>query len=188
MMVNAKPNTCLSTQPHDDRVLDVSLHYFGCLKVKDQTQYFAGLPSKSQRRIQKVEYRIAQLRALYQSRTTSYHGKLLKSFKEKLYEWHSFDPRHSPLLGSPWPLRSGPEESPEEDLNASVLYFKDSRPYDMPGIDNQFPHQKISVQELLSDSHSNPIMKRCPENMIRYFHLPANNMVWIEVSTRLFLS
>lgn len=34
---------------------------------------------------------------------------------------------------------------------------------------------------ILSDKDMNPLAKRCEPNTIRYFHLPANNMHWIEV-------
>lgn len=34
---------------------------------------------------------------------------------------------------------------------------------------------------ILSDNDENPLVKRCEPNTLRYFHLPANNMHWIEV-------
>jgi hypothetical protein len=67
-------------------------------------------------------------------------------------------------------------------LKASVIYFKGSRGFDVPGLQNSFPHQKITVQELLAnDAKTNPLMQPCDDDVIRYFHFPANNMIWIEV-------
>lgn len=74
-------------------------------------------------------------------------------------------------------MDSKANDSVESDVNASVIYFKDSRPYDVPGINNGFPSQKLSIAELLSeDRDCNPLMQPCEEGMIQYFHLPAKNM------------
>jgi len=76
------------------------------------------------------------------------------------------------------------DDSVDWDVKAAMIYFKDSRPYDVPDVDNCFPNQKISIKDLLADNEeSNPLMQPCEDDMIRYFHLPANNMIWVEVST-----
>jgi hypothetical protein len=53
----------------------------------------------------------------------------------------------------------------------------------------KFPNQKISMHNLLYDSEVNPLSRdqltkddpdAAPGDRIRYFHLPANNMKWVE--------
>jgi hypothetical protein len=56
-------------------------------------------------------------------------------------------------------------------------------PYDHPALEDKFPNQKVPLSLLLEDSpKENPLMWKCEEDMIRYFHIPANNMSWVEVS------
>jgi hypothetical protein len=68
-------------------------------------------------------------------------------------------------------------------LNANMILFEDSKKYTDPTYPDKFPNQKIPIEELLynEDPELNPLMKPCPPNRIRYFHLPANNMSWVEV-------
>jgi hypothetical protein len=71
----------------------------------------------------------------------------------------------------------------EDEINAPMIFFKNSRPYDIPGIENSFPNQKIPIKMLLAEEpDANPLMQPCEDNVVRYFHLPANNMIWVEVS------
>ncbi|KAK1776228.1 hypothetical protein QBC45DRAFT_222384 [Copromyces sp. CBS 386.78] len=44
----------------------------------------------------------------------------------------------------------------------------------------QYPHQKISVQKLLYDKVNTPLKRSENKNQLRYFHLQANNMKWVE--------
>ncbi|KAK6857195.1 hypothetical protein PG995_007382 [Apiospora arundinis] len=86
-------------------------------------------------------------------------------------------------------------DDPEEPddfygLKASAMYFQrveGGHPawrgwtYDHPSFGgSQFPNQKIPMHKILEDTSDNPLMESCPENCIRYFHFPANNMQWIE--------
>ncbi|KAL2263960.1 hypothetical protein VTK26DRAFT_3954 [Humicola hyalothermophila] len=49
------------------------------------------------------------------------------------------------------------------------------------GLPKSFPHQKVVMADLLSEDETrNPIMQPTDDDVIRYFHLPANNMVWVE--------
>jgi hypothetical protein len=41
--------------------------------------------------------------------------------------------------------------------------------------------QKHSLNDGLFKKENNPLTKKCEKNAIRYFHIPANNMHWIEV-------
>lgn len=87
------------------------------------------------------------------------------------------------------------EPEPLYGLKASVMYFQkvegensawrewtnDHKAYG----ESKFPNQKIAMHKILEDTTNNPLMEPCPENCIRYFHFPTNNMQWIEVSSRL---
>ncbi|KAK3305972.1 uncharacterized protein B0T15DRAFT_533949 [Chaetomium strumarium] len=44
----------------------------------------------------------------------------------------------------------------------------------------KFPHQKISVQRLLYDKEHTPLQRSADRTCLRYFHLQANNMKWVE--------
>jgi len=69
-------------------------------------------------------------------------------------------------------------------IKASMIFFKDSKPYKHPLSEDEFPDQKIPLRDLVyeKDDTKNPLMQPCDKDMIRYFHLPANNMEWVEVS------
>ncbi|KAK5655193.1 hypothetical protein OQA88_6092 [Cercophora sp. LCS_1] len=47
-----------------------------------------------------------------------------------------------------------------------------------------FPDQRIPIEDVLSTApdklSNNPVVQRCDENTLRYFHIPANNMSWVE--------
>jgi len=92
------------------------------------------------------------------------------------------DPFHSNL---------SPHLEPEYGFKACAMYFKkekkgagyDKFTYDHPKfLPGSFPNQKLLVHTLLEDKDDNPLSKSCPDNQLRYFHFPTNNMRWIEVS------
>jgi hypothetical protein len=182
MTRHAAPNTCLSKYPHDERISDVRLHYFGCLEGTERQRFFNKLPEHSQHRICSEELRIAQARASLDLDPESAKGNVLREFKNSLVEWRRLTGRRNlTSLESPGVVRP-PSRSVDFDIKAPIIFFKDSRPYNVPGVDNEFPHQKIAIKDLLSDQEDrNPLMQPCEENMVRYFHLPANNMIWVEV-------
>jgi len=185
MAALALPQTCLSTERHDDHVLDVTLHYFGCLKAVEHESYFASLPQKSKRRIVEEKLRIRQLRTHFEARPKTETGVVLKKFKNSLSDWRKLNLRRDPGPERSQPLDVFPDGSVNHDIKASIIYFKNSRPFDMPGVDNTFPNQKISIHDLLCDEGEiNPLMQPCGDDIIRYFHLPANNMIWVEVSMK----
>lgn len=182
MAVRALPKTCLSTEWHDDCVLDVALHYFGCLKASEHEAYFASLPQKSKRRIVEEKLRVRRFRSHYEARPKTETGGVLKKFKSSLSHWRRLNLRQEPEPERPELLEALPEDSVDYDIKASIIYFKYSQPFDVPGVDNTFPNQKISVKDLLCDEEEiNPLMQPCDDDTIRYFHLPANNMIWVEV-------
>ncbi|KAI9899368.1 hypothetical protein N3K66_005829 [Trichothecium roseum] len=50
--------------------------------------------------------------------------------------------------------------------------------------DGEFPHQKMSVDDILGPETNNPLRIGCHEDNIRWFHFPTNNMGWIEKALR----
>jgi hypothetical protein len=50
---------------------------------------------------------------------------------------------------------------------------------------DKFPNQRIPLKDLLynKDCQSNPLVERCRKGTVRYFHLPGNDMEWIEVTS-----
>ncbi|KAK4204602.1 hypothetical protein QBC40DRAFT_272606 [Triangularia verruculosa] len=51
---------------------------------------------------------------------------------------------------------------------------------DHPLCHGKFPHQKIAVQKLLYDKEQTPLRRTEDRTKLRYFHLQANNMKWVE--------
>jgi hypothetical protein len=183
MPSHSRPQMCLSTEGHENRVLDVSRHYFGCLRVSARQHFYNKLPEKSKRRIRREAHRITQLRTELECLPKTKAGALLTGFKESISEWRGINGWASVEESSTLRLPNYPESSADNEIKASMIFFKNSRPYDIPGVDNTFPNQKIPIKKLLADDRdANPLMKPCDDNMIRYFHLPANNMIWVEVS------
>ncbi|KAH7382941.1 hypothetical protein BKA64DRAFT_683555 [Cadophora sp. MPI-SDFR-AT-0126] len=178
---NPAPRMCLSAEKHDDRVLDVVLHYFGCLKASEHQEFFANLPQKSRNRVVEEKLRVRKLVSHLEARPKSEGGEALQNLRSSLSAWRSLRQRRAPEQSQAWPLDDRIDDSVDFDIKASMIYFKNSRPYTVPEFDNVFPNQKISVKDLLSDdTENNPLMQPCENDTIRYFHFPANNMVWIE--------
>jgi len=183
---------------HGESPDDAVLHYFGCLRFSERADFLAELDetNRLKLRIQEETNRIQKLRNIFEAegpRTSS--GKVLDSFKKTLSHWSRIERSYAHLEGAtPDPgALDGPEERAKEwildDMRANVIYFKKQhedddhpRPYDHPDFVDNFPNQKIPLKQLLSSKkEKNPLMWSCEPNMIRYFHLPANNMEWIEV-------
>lgn len=182
MARRSAPGTCLSKDPHHERIADARLHYFGCLNDSERQRFFNGLPKHSQRRIRTEELRIEQARARLEFAPDSKMGCKLKAFKEGVLEWRQLHGRRESNATAMSTMKMPSEKGIDADIKAPMIFFKDSQPYNIPGVANDFPHQKISIKKLLADKKDqNPLMQPCEENMVRYFHLPANNMIWVEV-------
>ncbi|KAK4446027.1 hypothetical protein QBC34DRAFT_470608 [Podospora aff. communis PSN243] len=190
------PSTCLSDKPHELRVSDVTTHFNGCLRVSKRRKFFESLPLESQSRIIRDNERIVELRhRLETPEFDSTAASRLRDFKLAMANWsvttgrphasHASTPGHDSLPDSRRP--SGlPSYSPSshdvnEHIKAPVVYFKDGIPTDAPGLPNHFPTQHVTMADLLSqDPTRNPILQPSSSDTIRYFHLPANNMIWVE--------
>ena len=187
--MHSEPFTCLSDKPHDNRVSDVRLHYSGCSRVSDRSYFLNALSPEDRQSILRQQERTRKRRdRLETTHRDSTAGERLAEFKDALAHWYiSKGRRHSP-----YPVESRPPSSlngllaaaddVDADVKASIMYFKNAQPYDVPTLPNSFPNQSLSVKELLTDDPANnPLMQPCDEDTVRYFHFPANNMSWVEV-------
>jgi hypothetical protein len=74
-------------------------------------------------------------------------------------------------------------------LKACIMHFNNGKgghthTHKCKHVEGQFPNQKVPVHILLSNIKDNPLREECKQGTFRYFHLPTNNMAWIEVSIR----
>ena len=177
----------LVTYEHDDRVLDPCLHYFGCLKASQRDEYFTRLPQPSQRKIVEERRRITTLRAFVEAHPNSHAGAIFKDFKHGAKVWYHHDRNLEVEEEKHSPRNVGPHTFLDEEINARVIFFNNGRPHTIPKLDDRFPCQKVSIKQLLADDPvENPLMQPCESGTLRYFHLPANNMVWVEVTPQRF--
>ncbi len=175
--------TCLSTAPHDNNILDICLHYFGCLRMDQRSDYFNALSSEGKRLILDRERRIQKVKedVMQDPTTIPVVGDLAKS----LHEFRSLN-----LTTRIRPIRQTSDVASGElahqscdGMSARVVLFKGGEPYEDPRFPQQWPDQKLPLRNLLHDkSPSNPLAEaKNNKNMIQWFHLPANDMGWIEV-------
>lgn len=177
---------------------DSFIHYFGCLKLDQERENFMkALPGngRSRNRILEETERIDKLRSLFKAQGSSTRsGKLFIEYQRSLLQWRSNSRLHHLTPSVPTSAGSGTtnlrqleDEVIFEDLKAKAIYFKRQpnqkfpSPFSHQGLDGTFPNQKVPMKALLeANKQTNPLMWDC-DNMIRYFHIPANNMSWIEV-------
>jgi hypothetical protein len=86
---------------------------------------------------------------------------------------------------SPDPLR--PNTSLEEDKGYGFVVQKITlkRNPDAQGSSassfNEYRLDTYPVHDVLYTKDNNPLTEKCEKDTIRYFHFPANNMLWVEV-------
>lgn len=183
------PSTCLSSNPHSHHVRDIFLHYSGCLRENERDEFFKSLKPYKQKRIEREEQRIQSLRLLFEKEEKETKG-LAKKFMTSLNDWRIeyWDKYPTRRITPPTtkretePAFNKPDKKNGFDLFANMILFRDSLPWSDTGSLDKFPNQKISIQSLLyeKDISKNPLMRQCEKNEIRYFHLPGNNMEWVE--------
>lgn len=67
-------------------------------------------------------------------------------------------------------------------LRAGAVYFKNGKPHSHPKLHGSFPDQTTPLVDLIAnDAEKSVLMEPCEEGMLRWFHIPANNMAWVEV-------
>ncbi|EAA30255.2 hypothetical protein GE21DRAFT_9902 [Neurospora crassa] len=86
-------------------------------------------------------------------------------------------------LGAPDDSIDDNPSDPNYGYNGWVIVYEKGQggmTLDHPLCHGQYPHQKISVQKLLYDIANTPLKRSEDKNQLRYFHLQANNMKWVE--------
>ncbi|EMR72403.1 putative ankyrin repeat protein [Eutypa lata UCREL1] len=177
------PQTCLSREPHDDRVSDVVLHYSGCLRFQTREAYLKNLPQDLQRQVDRETQRTKRLRHRLETLPRNHEAlSRLRDFQLCIARYRESKgaparPKESPAPES----REAKDDEVDSQIKAPVMFFRGGQPVTMAGLDGEFPSQKVSVQTLLTeDKKRNPLMWDCEADTIRYVHLPANNMAWVE--------
>jgi len=189
---------------HGSTIEDGVLHFFACLKFSEREEYLGSLQGTDKlelkQRIVDELARATRLRNIFEAEgLKTENGKLIRSFKATLYQrfprtrshaTQEVPPNAQATQGATTESKRLEDEVADVvlgDLRANVIYFKrrskDSHPhpYDHPELEDTFPNQKVPLGLLLEDNPKNPLMWKCEEDMIRYFHIPANNMSWVEV-------
>jgi len=172
--------TCLSVEPHDDNILDVCLHYFGCLRYNEQSEYFNHLSLSDQELIRERERRVQKIKdgLKHDAATLPVLDALTESLREfrpipQTYLAQSMESEH--LLGA--------------GMSARMVLFKDGKPHRDNAFPRDWPDQKLPLDQLLyGASPENPLATaRASKDMIQWFHLPANDMGWVEVYSSFFV-
>ncbi|KAI5919149.1 hypothetical protein F4810DRAFT_517492 [Camillea tinctor] len=180
---SACSNKCISPHPHEEHISNISLHYSGCLRYSQRQSFLQRLPVKSRLRLERESERIDRLRRRLESL-----GKG-NSASDSVLDFQLCLDHYRESKGWMLPSRAleeyGDQERPDPDVDsqirAPIMYFKNGQPLDMPGVDGTFPCQKVTVKALLGDdTEANPLMHTLDDDIIRYIHLPANNMAWVE--------
>jgi hypothetical protein len=177
-------------------VSDPAIHFNGCLPAAKQRRFYESLPPESQQRIARINGKILDLRhRLETTHHDSTAGSRLREFNRAMTQWCAATgrPHASHDTSAKFASTSSRAQTPgipafraaedpiDDHIKASVVCFKHGQPYDVSGLPKTFPHQKVTVADLLSeDASRNPIMQPAEDGVVRYFHLPANNMAWIE--------
>ncbi|KAH7369612.1 hypothetical protein BKA65DRAFT_385928 [Rhexocercosporidium sp. MPI-PUGE-AT-0058] len=170
------PVTCLSSFEHGDFVRDIFLHYFGCLTTVQRDKYFETLLPHEKERIEAEKTRIETQRAHFEAESET--NLMIDRLKMSLVDrFPRLKVREEPLPGT-----TKPSKENAFGLNAYMVFFKNSAPFTDGRYPDKFPDQRIAVKDLLYDKNkeTNPLMQKCGDDEIRYFHLPGNNMEWIE--------
>lgn len=178
--------TCLSSEGHESNIRDPVQHYFGCLRENDKEPFFQSLSETLKRAVEVEKERIIRRRSLFENLDGT--EQLVGMFRTSLVEFvYPRRDRLRPNMISPLvPAAEGGKMSLLNlDIRSDVVYFKDSNPYTdlSPRFEGEFPNQTISLADLLTSDEASPLTWDCGSNMVRYFHLPANNMSWVEVRT-----
>jgi hypothetical protein len=176
--------TCLSVTPHDNNILDVCLHYFGCLRIDKRSDYFDRLSPEDKRLILDRERRIQKVKDDVKQDPTTI--PVVSALAESLHEFRGLNlsTRLRPIRPTSNIPASELAHQSCDGMSARIVLFKDGEPYEDPRFPQQWPDQKLPLRDLLYDkSPSNPLAEaRTNKNdMIQWFHLPANDMGWIEV-------
>ncbi|KAH8679093.1 hypothetical protein BGZ60DRAFT_402512 [Tricladium varicosporioides] len=181
-------------------------HFMGCVRSSDKASFrqnpnLGHFYPKLEQRIRDEEARIQEVREILEiQEINSDKEKIFAKFRVTLETWVE-ENTNLPTRKFPAPklpntnseiLKEREEAFLLQDLKVNAVYFRKTgngensypAPYDHPDLlPEKFPDQKIPLDQFLqNDSEHNPLMWKCNEDMIRYFHIPANNMEWEAIS------
>ncbi|KAI1169866.1 hypothetical protein F4777DRAFT_571584 [Nemania sp. FL0916] len=123
---------------------------------------------------------------------TQYDKHLVEDVVQCRRAWRDTAPRDTDPLDTS--LSSAPKKrkryTPEKDVSVPVIQFKDREGFTDGNLGGKFPNQKIKINQLLGKAKSKPKHKpksnllyresSPAEGCVKYFHIPSNNMIWIE--------
>ncbi|KAM7205840.1 hypothetical protein V8F33_000670 [Rhypophila sp. PSN 637] len=187
--------------PHDHLI-----HYTKCLEFWERSEYLwsASISTELRRRIESELRRIQFLRKTIEAdeddkflvgRVVYSHevwkkDTIFKNNIESVRKWrkdqHKINGRSEPGFAMGDQHEKGTEYDPDIDFNAYTISYHDSEPVDSfedERFQGSFPNQKINMVELLrktNENFKNPLTVAGQGQNINYFHLPANNMKWVE--------
>lgn len=162
--------------------------YLG-LRYSDRTPFLGKVEEEEKGRIISEENRIEQLRVNFASQESK--KDLMECLRTTRQKW-----KEEASTRRPRPFEEVKNivthievhEKPLYGLKAGAIHFKQEAPgsgyvgfdFKHPNYSSKFPDQKLSLQGLLEVEKDNPLSAPCGDGCLRYFHLPSNNMRWIE--------
>lgn len=197
----SRPITCLSAEDHGKDVADPLVHYLGCVQYHERKSFFESdsLLEDNRESIKTELRRIKYLRQVLENSEDPEDQAVVNNVKESRREWQKehqdcitglarlrqFDRfHHDPnSQESNYEPKDPKKYHPDKDVKAYAILFEDGdelKPVTAkePPCLGTFPHQKISVDDLLRHRNS-PLRKKDinpPSPRVRYFHFPSNNM------------
>ncbi|KAK3379650.1 hypothetical protein B0T24DRAFT_675415 [Lasiosphaeria ovina] len=194
-------NRCPSATRHSEGAITSPVHhYFGCLRETDRRKYYETLGPRQQAAIRDECRRIINLR-----RRLDLDEDPLDDLPEAVA---LLARRHSTRADSHTENGHGPQRaclcgqcndteladdgraekaSLEDEIMAHVVEFRRAdagRGGLAPHTDNSlrgvWPDQTAPVSWLLAGDARNPLRSECPEDGLRWLHLPYNNLAWME--------
>lgn len=192
------PLSCMSAGDHLPTERNHMVHYFGCLEFCQRKAYFQTLDDDVKEQIKTELRRVKFLRdALKKDRDEVYlvhefeaalgkwkDAKINKLGEVKTWRMDNGKPNNAdhfnPNAANESKQTERPEYDADMDTNARVIMFgkPDGFDFEEPNLKGKFPNQKIQVSKLLDPKDNTSLLhkSRHKSGMVRYFHLPTNNM------------
>lgn len=191
-----RPITCLNVENHELDIADHVTHYFGCIEICKREEFFLSLDASTQESISTELRRVDYLRRTLEDSgateesslvedQTRIHKKWTAEHKDNIEKIRGIRNRREGPLYEPYKHRALDEYNADKDLKAYMICFEKGKGV---SVDNEmcqgsFPNQKLPVHDLLREPES-PLRRSDSspgESRVRYFHLPSNNMKWVQV-------
>lgn len=187
----ARPITCLNVEDHHHNIADNITHYFGCIEICERERFYRPLDDSIKKSISTELRRVDYLRRTLQKSEAAEDSTLVHDQYHVLYQWRK---EHCDNIKKIQRIRRRTYDQPDhyqgralddydadKDLKAYMICFEKGKGVsdDNELCHGSFPNQKLPVHDLLRDAGSP--LRRSTGPRIRYFHLPSNNMKWVQV-------